>query len=232
MDLREIREAINNVAKKIIVHRTGTIASNGVAASSTRVVLDNDDSGQPVAALSVAGPLAAGVRVSCLAYPPKGLVVLGPLGATASLSSLEAEVNSLQTFTQDSGWFSVGVGGNPAFQNSWGNFGSGWQVAQYRKVGTQVFLRGLVTGGASSTAIFTLPTGYRPASNTMVPAVSQGVPIVGTSGPASAGTAHTHSVGSFGTQNQGIRMDILTTGAVTPAQITGYVWFSGSFWTS
>lgn len=50
------------------------------------------------------------------------------------------------------------------FQNSWGNFGSGYATAGYYKdfLGI-VHLKGLVSGGSVgiSTPIFTLPVGYR-----------------------------------------------------------------------
>ena len=48
------------------------------------------------------------------------------------------------------------------FQNSWTNFGSGYQDAQYRKVGDIVYLRGWVKGGAAAVTMFQLPVGFRP----------------------------------------------------------------------
>lgn len=56
---------------------------------------------------------------------------------------------------------------NVTFQNSWGNYGSPFQECQYRKIGDIVYVRGLVqrTGGHTTAhTIFTLPSGYRPAS--------------------------------------------------------------------
>lgn len=50
----------------------------------------------------------------------------------------------------------------PTFTNSWVNFGGVYQVAQYRKVGDMVQLRGTIKTGTSGTSAFTLPTGYRP----------------------------------------------------------------------
>jgi len=48
---------------------------------------------------------------------------------------------------------------------TWTDFGSGWQVGQYKKMGDLVFVRGLCkrTAGSGAT-IATLPSGYRPAS--------------------------------------------------------------------
>lgn len=46
--------------------------------------------------------------------------------------------------------------------NAWVNFGGGAQVAQYRKVGDNVQVRGLIKSGATGTVAFTLPAGFRP----------------------------------------------------------------------
>lgn len=46
--------------------------------------------------------------------------------------------------------------------NSWANIGGTEQTAQYRKVGSRVDVRMAVQNGTTS-PIFTLPTGYRPA---------------------------------------------------------------------
>ena len=51
---------------------------------------------------------------------------------------------------------------NVTFQSGWSNYGSGWQTAQYRKVGDEVQVRGLVQGGVIEQPIFTLPPGLRP----------------------------------------------------------------------
>jgi hypothetical protein len=69
----------------------------------------------------------------------------------------------------DSSW----VGGTtpwtalPTYGAQWGNYGGGWQVGQYRKVGDEVQLRGLLNRGstAPSATICTLPVGFRPPAN-------------------------------------------------------------------
>lgn len=51
------------------------------------------------------------------------------------------------------------------FQNSWTNYGYGWQAPQYRRLGDTVELRGLAlkaTDSAAGEAIATLPVGFRP----------------------------------------------------------------------
>jgi hypothetical protein len=57
------------------------------------------------------------------------------------------------------------------FSNGWSNFGTGYQLAQYRKVGDMVYVRGTITGGAAGTIAFTLPTGFRPPASMGFPGV-------------------------------------------------------------
>jgi hypothetical protein len=60
-------------------------------------------------------------------------------------------------------WHKVGTAGEPAFQNSWTNYGAAQQLAQFRKFPDgKVKLSGYIKGGATSTVAFTLPVGYRP----------------------------------------------------------------------
>jgi hypothetical protein len=84
MDLTAVREAINAVARKLVVVRLGTVVSSHAAQDRTQVVLDNDDTGTPVEALGLNQSYAVGSRVACLAYPTKGLLVLGPLSTVPS----------------------------------------------------------------------------------------------------------------------------------------------------
>lgn len=51
----------------------------------------------------------------------------------------------------------------PTFAGAWVNFGAPHQVAQYRRVGDTVELRGLIKSGSGT--ICTLPAGFRPAAN-------------------------------------------------------------------
>lgn len=51
----------------------------------------------------------------------------------------------------------------PSFENSWSNFGGDWNTAKfYKGKDGRVYLEGVITGGSSS-IIYTLPVGYRPA---------------------------------------------------------------------
>jgi hypothetical protein len=65
-------------------------------------------------------------------------------------------------------WREVGAAGEPPFEGTWVNFGGGFETAAFRKLpGGQVQLRGLVKSGVISTAVFTLPPGYRPSETRM-----------------------------------------------------------------
>jgi microcystin-dependent protein len=70
-------------------------------------------------------------------------------------------------------WHQVGGSGEPAFTNSWVNYGSPYGNLMFRKdpLG-KVQLRGAVKNGTLGSSIFTLPTGYRPPAGTIVSFVS------------------------------------------------------------
>lgn len=70
-----------------------------------------------------------------------------------------ATQNDLEVATGE-GWHQVGGGGEPAWQNSWG--GTVYFRIDDMKI---VHLRGLCSGGTLAAAAFTLPSGYRPASD-------------------------------------------------------------------
>ena len=66
------------------------------------------------------------------------------------------------TIPQES-WHNVGATGEPAFQNSWVNYGAVWANCSYMKDSMGfVHLQGLIKSGVSY-PIFTLPIGYRPS---------------------------------------------------------------------
>lgn len=63
-----------------------------------------------------------------------------------------------QSFSQsDSGWVA------PTLLNGWANFGAGYAPAGYRKIGSVIYLRGLVSGGTATdgTSIFVIGAGFR-----------------------------------------------------------------------
>ncbi|AKY03706.1 hypothetical protein AVT26_gp24 [Streptomyces phage Lannister] len=98
--------------------------------------------------------------------------------------------------------------------NSWTHFGSGYPEVAYRKDGIVVRLRGLAKAPATTSAseLFVLPEGFRPTGIGIFNANGNF-----TSGPASTGTAHTHTMPSSAG-----RIQVYTTGAVnlTGATVT------------
>lgn len=68
------------------------------------------------------------------------------------------------------GWGGIAAPGSwttPALSSGWANFGGGYQPFQYRKVGSQLFIRGLITrtGTAGSALTAALPVGFRPLTH-------------------------------------------------------------------
>lgn len=63
----------------------------------------------------------------------------------------------------DSGWHMVGDPGEPAFENSWTNYGSPFTEAGFRRIGNVVYLQGLIKSGSAAADAFQLPLGYRPS---------------------------------------------------------------------
>ena len=62
-------------------------------------------------------------------------------------------------------WHEVGATGEPAFENSWVNFGGGVPtVAFCIDAAGIVWLRGIPKNGTMAATIFTLPAGYAPVS--------------------------------------------------------------------
>lgn len=98
----------------------------------------------------------------------------------------------------------IGAMDKPVFQNSWVNFGTGYEEAGFYKDSFgRVFLCGTVKSGGAGTTIFTLPAGYRPKNREQF--------------AVSTGTAEQHG-----------RVDITTGGDVMHVSgATAYVQLSG-----
>jgi microcystin-dependent protein len=75
-------------------------------------------------------------------------------------------------------WHTIGSAGEPAFQNSWTNYGSAPSVsvaAFYRDPLGVVYLKGVVKSGTvGSVPVFTLPVGYRPIERRSYAVLSNG----------------------------------------------------------
>jgi len=78
---------LKEIASDIVTVRTGTVVSDYAPMSQTLVVLDNDPDSTTVSALALNGPLQSGARVMMIAYPPRGLVVVGTMD-TAEVAPL------------------------------------------------------------------------------------------------------------------------------------------------
>ena len=87
----------------------------------------------------------------------------GPAGATGATGATGAQGAAAET--QDSGWIAVSSLAN--------NFTSPTAVA-YRKLNNVVYLRGNLFGGTAGTGAFTLPVGYRPSVEVVVPVQKYG----------------------------------------------------------
>ncbi len=62
-------------------------------------------------------------------------------------------------------WREVGDTDEPAFENSWVNFGGVEVTAAFRRVGDVVQIQGTVKSGTITAAVFTLPAEYRPSGD-------------------------------------------------------------------
>lgn len=80
--------------------------------------------------------------------------------------SIESTLTGFGGIAAPGAWTTIGGSGAPAFVSGWGAFGFPHQVPQFRKVGNEVKLRGLVLRSGAGTSgafgIFTLPVGCRP----------------------------------------------------------------------
>ncbi len=74
----------------------------------------------------------------------------------------------LGTVGGDSGWIA------PTLGNSWVNYGGTFQVAQYRKHGDVVRLRGVIKSGTINALAFDLPSGFIPPADLQFATTSAG----------------------------------------------------------
>jgi hypothetical protein len=96
--LKPVTGRLKELASDIVTVRTGTVISDNAAMTQTVVTLDNDPDSAQVQALCLNGPLPEQTRVMLLAYPPRGLVVVGTLNTdvvTANTAAAIAASNAL-----------------------------------------------------------------------------------------------------------------------------------------
>lgn len=77
--LRLVAGKLKDIASDIVTVRTGTVVSDYASMSQTLVTLDNDPEQASVQALALNGALPSGARVLLIAYPPRGLVIVGSM---------------------------------------------------------------------------------------------------------------------------------------------------------
>lgn len=100
-----------------------------------------------------------------------------PHGSNHSPGAIDPipELTELYEQMQVEGWHEIDATGEPAFSNSWVNYGAGYNTAAFFKdPNGVVHLKGLIKSGTVTSAVFTLPSGYRPAATEVQPIVSNG----------------------------------------------------------
>lgn len=124
--------------------------------------------------------------------------------------------------SNDSGWINV------EYAADWDDYGSSYQAGQYRKVGTDVRLRGLIKSAvirSAASTMFILPVGFRPT----VTEIFNGTASVSMiSGAASTGTAHTHTSG----YQVPIRVDVISSSGVVNCTLTASETMAVGGWVS
>jgi hypothetical protein len=109
--------------------------------------------------------------------------------AKEDAKELFAVVNAkVDAITQPEAFHIVDTAGEPPFQNGWHNFGGSFSTAGFFKDALGiVHLKGNITGGTGNgTTAFTLPEGYRPTEDLVIPAAG------GVAGPIAANVAVLH----------------------------------------
>lgn len=94
---------------------------------------------------------------------------LNPSGADATVAAALAALAG-RYVSVPTAW--VGV----TFTGTWVNFGAPYANCEYRKIGDMVYTRGVCKSGTINTALFTLPAGFRPPLDLLVPTTANLLP--------------------------------------------------------
>jgi hypothetical protein len=89
---------------------------------------------------------------------------------TASIFSVSDDGTVTSSNLGETGWSTVG-----SFSNS---FVSGGNAPGYRRLNNVVYLRGNINSGTAGQTAFTLPSGYRPATDFVIPVQKFGTPDI------------------------------------------------------
>ena len=211
--LRVVTGKLRDLASDIVTVRTGTVVSDYASMTSTLVTLDNDGDAAQVQALCLTQPLPMNTRVMMVAYPPRGLVIIGTMaelvgsrnGATehvfaASGSLAESDVAGARALRIRC-WGPGGGGGGCA--TTVASQSSGGYAESIHPIGTVTFPVTVTvgTGGAGNSGA----DGSNGSSSTSFGSlVIAGPGLGGQFGPAAAGvfTTAQGSDGGVGTAGQ------------------------------
>lgn len=86
-----------------------------------------------------------------------------PSDILSDIEDLARRSETLERFAFREALHYPGAAGEPAFQNSWVNFGGSEQLVSFYKWGDRVYLAGLTASGTLPGTVFTLPAGYHPS---------------------------------------------------------------------
>lgn len=189
---RDVDEPNDHINKTSAAHAATAVAftpAAGIAATNVQaaieeVVSDANAAYVPQSLVDAKGDLLVGSA--------DNTVVRRAIGANGTVLVADSAQASGVKWAGDTAWAEVGVGGAPAFQNSWVNVGGTEVPARYRKDAEGfVHIEMCVTAGTGGSVVFTLPVGYRPSHNLTVPAVQGGASYayVASSGGVQPGTA-------------------------------------------
>lgn len=109
-------------------------------------------------------PLLVAVGADSVGRPVSAHVEGGLVGDRVLVLVQGAARTVLANITEPPTWHSVGAVGEPAFQNGWVNFGSGFAPARFQRVGTRIFVEGLIANGTMPGVAFNLPAAFRPTT--------------------------------------------------------------------
>lgn len=138
--------------------------------------------------------------------------------AVTAVTQRVSALERVATQVDDTGWVNLTLSG------AWVNYTAGYGNAQYRRIGDEVHLRGMVKDGAADSTIATLPNDLWPPIQMPFAVATQARPAI-TTGAASAGTAHTHSVSVSGVAG---RLDVTANGQIaTTGAASGWVSLNG-----
>lgn len=108
------------------------------------------------------GPLGRATTIASPVGQAEHTYVEDAVTLQTQINALDTRIDALETVED---WHEIGATDEPAFENSWVNYGGVEATVAFRKVlGLFVVIKGLTKSGVINAAIFTLPAGYRPGA--------------------------------------------------------------------